>query len=220
MSTTETGRSPLAAIGLDEQRWAANRLAGLDATERRLYAHILRSFADGAPERLDAVDRSQPALRALVGRDLVGLDGSGRVAVAYPFSAAPTRHRVSLDDGHAYWAMCAVDALGIPDMLGRPAQITARDPDSEQPVTVDLEPGGPPRWTPAEAVVVAAASGSGCSSACACPHINLFASPVAAERYLARPELHGTILTIPEATAAGRRLFGDLLDRLQDTDAT
>lgn len=123
MSTAETGRSPLAAIGLDEQRWAANRLAGLDVAERRLYAHILRSFVDRNPETLDAVDPSRPG------------------------------------------------------------------------------------------------SGSGCSSACACPHINLFASPEAAERYLARPELHGTILTIPEATAAGRRLFGDLLDRLQETDA-
>jgi hypothetical protein len=46
------------------------------------------------------------------------------------------------------------------------------------------------------------------------PHINLFASKAAAERYLARPELRGTILTVPDATDAGRRLFGDLLERL------
>jgi hypothetical protein len=42
----------------------------------------------------------------------------------------------------------------------------------------------------------------------------LFASAAAAERYLATFEPHGTILDLQAATAAGRRLFGDLLDRL------
>jgi hypothetical protein len=46
------------------------------------------------------------------------------------------------------------------------------------------------------------------------PHINLFASTAAAERHLVASELYGTILDVPGAMEAGRRVFGDLLDHL------
>jgi len=36
----------------------------------------------------------------------------GQITVAYPFSAAPTRHRVRLGDRVDVYAMCAIDALG------------------------------------------------------------------------------------------------------------
>jgi hypothetical protein len=214
---TDATASTLAAIGVGEQRWAAHRIAGLAAAERRLYGQILHGFVDGrpvSPAELASGGGTDGPLRTLVGRDLVGLGADGEVAVAYPFSATPTRHRVRLSDGRAYWAMCAIDALGIPDLVERPAQIDAREPGSDRPISVRIAPDGTPSWTPAEAVVVAAASGAGCTSGCACPHINLFSCAADGERYLARPDLRGTILTVPEATAVGRRLFGDLLHRL------
>jgi hypothetical protein len=65
--------------------------------------------------------------------------------------------------------------------------------------------------------VVAASSGPGCTARCACPQINVFASTAAAERYLARAELRGLILTVPDATQAGRHVFGDVLERLAET---
>src|SRR5262249_58871257 len=44
---------------------------------------------------------------------------NGVVAVAYPFSGMPTRQQVELDGFPAVYAMCAIDALGIPAMAGR-----------------------------------------------------------------------------------------------------
>jgi hypothetical protein len=44
--------------------------------------------------------------------------GVGAVAVGYPFSRTPTRHRVQLAGTPPVWAMCAIDALGIPQMTG------------------------------------------------------------------------------------------------------
>jgi hypothetical protein len=200
---------------LGDDRWAADRLAGLGPAERALYASILRRFAEGRtpspapPTGIDAV------LRTLAQRDLIGLDGSGDITVAYPFSAQPTRHRVRLDDGRSYWAMCAIDALGIPFLLHERAEVEGREPGSGLPIRVAVDLAATtPRCTPADAVVLVARSGSGCASGCACPHINLFGSPDAAERYLARLELEGAILTVGDAADTGRRLFGGLLERL------
>jgi hypothetical protein len=48
--------------------------------------------------------------------------------------------------------------------------------------------------------------------------INLFASPDAGRRYLDANTLQGSILSIPEAATAGRWLFGDLLNSLDDAE--
>ena len=197
---------------IGENRWAHERVAGLGPRERRVHAAILRGFVvrPAAPRELAADER---ALASLVRRDLVQLGSDGGVAVAYPFSAGPTRQRVRVADGRGWWAMCAIDALAIPWLLWRPAEIHANEPGSDRAVTVTLDPAaGTVSCRPAEAVVVAARAGGGCVAACACPHINLFASRAAADRYLATPGLHGTTLTVGEAAAAARRLFGGLAE--------
>ncbi|MGH3546890.1 MAG: organomercurial lyase [Pseudonocardiaceae bacterium] len=61
--------------------------------------------------------------------------------MAYPFSAAPTRHRVRLATGVDTYAMCVIDALGIPPdrrRVTRPARLrpashptTGRQPGHE-----------------------------------------------------------------------------------------
>ncbi len=204
-------------------RWPANRLAGLGHPERLVYEAVLSGFTQGrvpsAQELVDLGGRGD-SLRTLVERDLVQLADDGEVALAYPFSARPTRHQVRLHDGRLYWAMCAVDALGIPFLVHESAEVESREPGADRTISVSVDPAAEaPRWSPADAAVVAASSGAGCSSARACPHINLFASREAARRYLDQPELDGTLLTVPEATHAGRRLFGDLLDRLAELAA-
>ena len=217
---TSSSAASLIETVIGEDRWATNRLAGLGAAERRVYAFILRRFADGempAPLDVARLEEDGLAMRTLVDRDLVGLGPGNEIALAYPFSAQPTRHRVRLADGRGYWAMCAIDALGIPYLVHQAVEINAREPASDRTIRVEIDPDVPRRrWTPAEAVVVAASSGSGCVSGCACPHINLFASKAAAERYLAAPQLRGAILTVSEAADVGQTLFGDLLERLAE----
>ena len=48
--------------------------------------------------------------------------------------------------------MCAIDALGIPAMLGTDAVITSSDPLTGEPVTVTFT-GGRASWDPPGAVV-------------------------------------------------------------------
>jgi hypothetical protein len=208
---SEPWMQALSAV-IGENRWAPARVAGLRRAERELYGSVVGSFLDGgAPDAWLQGRRAE--LGRLVDRDLLGLDHDGVVVVAYPFSARPTRHRVRTDDGRRYWAMCAIDAFGIAFLVRRRAEIDAREPGSERPVTVIVDPlAGTVSSHPPDATVVAARRGDGCVADCACPHINLFGSRADAERHLAAPELRGVLLTVAEAAAAGRALFGGLHD--------
>src|SRR5215831_684656 len=49
--------------------------------------------------------------------------GDREITHAYPFSNEPTSHRVQLANGPQVYAMCAIDALGMPFMLKKDAKI-------------------------------------------------------------------------------------------------
>lgn len=195
--------------------------AALPEALRRLHQAILGHFLEtgGPPGRpwLDETARSlgvaPDAARAeLAAADLVHLDGAGTVAAAYPFSGVPSGHRVRLADGPDVWAMCAIDALGIPQLAGRDGTITAADAHTGDPVRVDLA-GGAWRWSPPGALVLWAYASAGEHAAlCSCPHVNFVTSPGHAEAYLdSHPELTGHLIGQQAAVELARALFGPLL---------
>jgi Alkylmercury lyase len=159
----------------------------------------------------------QAALAALAAADLVHADpAAGRVRVAYPFSGTPTAHRVELTDSPAVFAMCALDALGVPQMARRTGRIRSADPISGQPITIQADQHGW-RWQPTTTVVLVgtATIGDACGSVadCCCPFINFHASPDAADAYRrAHPAMAAELLAQAEAVAAAGRIFGGLLN--------
>jgi hypothetical protein len=180
-------------------RSALNRVAHVSDAARVLHRRILLALASGAAPTHDDPD----GLAELEQRDLIGRDTvTGDVVVAYPFSARETPHVVQLaDDGTRVYAMCAIDALGIPAMLGREARISSRDPDTGEPIELDISPDGP---APASDVVVRVRTvGSGKSCDCLCPYVEFLARRPASE--------DATILALPAALALGRDIFGPLL---------
>ena len=199
------------------ERSFASRAAELSQPERAVYRRILQHVIASTEPPLDVLTAGQIA--PLIEADLIQTGDDDRLRVAYPFSAPPTRHRVTLQDGRIYHAMCAIDALGVPYMLGERGEVEAREPDADRIVRVTVDPDGEPVWKPKEAVALAAFGACTCLAQASCPHINLFASAEAASRYLDAPTLRGRVLSIAEATAAGRWLFGDLLDSLDAAEA-
>jgi hypothetical protein len=157
------------------------------------------------------------ALAALAAADLVHTDpATGTIAVAYPFSGRPTPYRVDLAGGPAVFAMCAVDALGIPQMLRRDGQISSVDPTSGQPITVEVHAGAW-RFQPATTVVLSGrtAAGDACvtSAEWCCPYINFHTDPQAADAYLrAHLGMTATLFSQAEAVEAAGQAFGGLLD--------
>lgn len=156
------------------------------------------------------------AMAELLAADAVVLDDTGAIVAAYPFSATPTLHRVEISGGPTVFAMCAVDALGMSAMLARPVAITAREPDSDRQVRVEVD-GGTAAFQPATAVVFAGTTGDWCCGPAAvrrCGTINFFTTAQAAESWAARhPEVSGQVIDQQQALAWGVREFAGLLGR-------
>jgi hypothetical protein len=211
----------LAAAEIPPSKLGPARRARLSEAERELYFWILRRFAsDGRPSSVElraAAERlgldGDSALRTLGREDLVHRGAGGEIAVAYPFSGRPTVHRVRFPSGHEVDAMCAIDALGIAPMFAEAIEIESRDPASGDEIRARVAPDGSVEWSPKSAVVVAGAIRSQDDACCGCcPVLNFFASAANAERWLAKhPEVHGNVISMGDAAAAGRAVFGDVL---------
>jgi hypothetical protein len=220
---------PQPAVGV-----TSDRLAAVSPTARAVHRAILRGFATTghAPNRTALTAAVPPGenpdalLTELHNRDVVRLDEHGRVRAAYPFSATPTTHVVTIEDGPTVYAMCAIDALGIADMLRTRTTIRSTDPGTGKPVQVNVH-NGQATWEPATAVVVTGAytsTGGGCpaedADACTAPAaerccgvMNIFTDPGSAHAWLAaHPHVSGTVLNQPQALRMGADIFGRLLD--------
>jgi NAD-dependent dihydropyrimidine dehydrogenase PreA subunit len=210
----------------DLTRFTSGSIAGrqqrLPGPLRDLHRAVLRRFLEtGAPPTVGWVRQAaaETGLDAAALDELAAADAvhavHGMVAVAYPFSGAPTPHRVELDGLPAVYAMCAIDALGLPAMARRDGTITSADPHDGTAITVTAR-GGAWSWNPATAVVVAARTAD-CGTACAsfenmCPNTVFHASAENARAYLAsHGDLDAQILDQDTAVECGRLNFGALL---------
>ncbi len=216
-----TVAAALAAAAIPPSKLRPARRARLSEAQRELHFWILRRFAtDGRPgsgslraaaERL-GLD-PEDALATLSREDLVHRGTDGEVTVAYPFSGRPTAHRVRFATGHEADAMCAIDALGIAPMFGQRIEVESRDQVSDEEIRARVAPDGVAEWWPESAVAVVGAIRSQADACCGCcPVLNFFASPANAERWLVEhPEVRGNVISVSEAAAAGRAIFGDVL---------
>ena len=211
----------LEAAAIPRSRCGTERTTRLGREERQLYHWILERFAQATPptaaqlsQKARALDLDpEPALATLASEDLIHTDDDGAVRVAYPFSARPRGHLVTIGGRVTVEAMCAIDALGIATMLGEPIEISSRDPLTGSEIRVHLRPDGGAGWEPETAVVLAGTRcASGPSYGGCCDVLNFFESTDTAERYLReRHAVAGIPISIPEAIDAGRAIFGQIL---------
>ena len=216
--------SALAAAEIPASKLGPSRRARLSDAERELYFWILHRFATrGRPSVTETRETAaqlglelEHALRTLAREDLVHRGSDGEIAVAYPFSGRASAHVVRFPKGHEAYAMCAIDALGIAPMFEQTIEVRSSDPSSGALFQAKLAPDGGATWVPQTAVVVAgvlerrADSCSGC-----CPVLNFFGSTESAERWLAEhPHVRGCVMTMEDAIASGRAVFGDVFEEI------
>jgi hypothetical protein len=202
-------------------RAGRGRVAPSERGLRAVHQAVLRSFVctGAAPDMSSLTRHARPfdvsqVLAELADGDFVCLDQAGQITAAYPFSAVPTRHRVRISGKATVFAMCAIDALGISAMVGRPVVIESADPSTSEAVTVKVDRPGS-RWDPATAVVYVGRAGGVCtgpSASVCCGHMNFFATRAAASAWAAsHPEISGGILSQTRALQTGIDIFGQLL---------
>ncbi|KAK4938775.1 hypothetical protein LTR66_015066, partial [Elasticomyces elasticus] len=148
---------PISALDSTLRRRRAPEKGGLRATQVAILSSLRESGNLPASDIMDdiAADSGKTGngiLSALQEHDYVRVDKYGKISVAYPFSIGPTRHRVELQNGVTVFAMCAIDALGIPPMVDSNATIyTSTNSGDEVCVTFRQQQV---RWDPREAVVL------------------------------------------------------------------
>jgi hypothetical protein len=110
--------------------------------------------------------------------------------------------------------MCAINALGIAQMLRASVLIRSEDASVGAPITVAVD-GSKAVWRPATTVVFAGRTAGECagpSAAICCEYMNFFTSHSTAEAWAsAHPEITGGILSQSRALEVGEQIFGQLL---------
>jgi hypothetical protein len=193
--------------------------AALTWPARQVHLAALTAFAQtghppgrGELERIARAGGADPAavMAELAEGDVIAFDQAGEIRAAYPFSPSPTPIRVTWEGGPVTYSMCAIDALGISAMLGRPVMITAIEPDTSRVITVHADRDRA-RWNPPRAVVFAGTTGGDCCHAAdrTCGYINFFTSAPAARTWAhANPAVTGTVLRQAQALRRGVAEFG------------
>ena len=214
----------LTAAGIPASKLGPARCARLTDSQRELYFWILRRFAaSGRTSSTETREKAarlglevEDALATLAREDLVHRGADGEITVAYPFSGPPTAHRVRFPDGHEAHAMCAIDALGIAPMFQQPVEIRSRDPLTGTAFQAKVAPDGAATWEPDTAVVVAGVLDQVGDACCGCcPVLNFFASEDSAQRWLREhPHVSGQLITVEDAIASGRAVFGDVFQEI------
>lgn len=139
--------------------------------------------------------------------------GDGAITHAYPFSNEPTSHRVRLAGGPEVFAMCAIDALGMPFMLRRDADIISLCAGCGTEVRVEVRGGHVTAYAPSDVTVWLGEMSEGCVAATdLCPDLNFFCSTACIDAWIsAHPGKLGERLDFEDAVSRGRHLFESLL---------
>jgi len=169
---------------------------------------IQAQFALASVEEADALVTELEA-RGCLHRNV----GDRGITHAYPFSTEPTPHRVYLAGGPQVYAMCAVDALGMPLMLKRDAEIHSCCRQCQDAVTVHIHHEEVTHRSPAGLVVWLPSVPGKCVAATdLCPSLNFFCSGAHLDQWRAAyPDTHGQTLTLEQALVGGRKTFAPLL---------
>jgi hypothetical protein len=110
------------------------------------------------------------------------------------------------------FAMCAIDALGMPFMLNTDAVITSTDPHTSQQIRVIITDQTATFHPPEAVVVFASTATTGPSVDTCCSTINFFATADSAQAWLNdNPAPMAKILNQHDALALGQRIFQPLL---------
>src|SRR4029077_17070172 len=140
-----------------------------------------------------------------VGSGILRVPESELIAVAWPLANVPTGITVTVQGGKPAFARCAVDAVGVAQMLRRQAVVEAesRDNGARLRVVVDGD-----KVTSAEPPGVVVVKGKGCDN------MSFYSSEQARPAWQQAQGGGGELFTLAEAVEGGAKIFGRLATSL------
>ncbi|MCI0485333.1 MAG: alkylmercury lyase family protein [Blastocatellia bacterium] len=218
-------------------RAMAEKLASLTPEEDSVRRFILNAYPElgRAPERREIesafpqytgeqIDRVCRRLHEL---DIIYISKESNekedflisIAGAYPFTDLRDDHSVKFqwqEEQRSVYAMCAIDALGIPFMLNADAEIRSSCGRCETAINLSVRDEAITAAEPPSAVVFVGLSCTGHAATSLCTALLFFCCEAHAEAWRgAHENPAGETLTLGESLALGKELFGN---RLQPSD--
>jgi Alkylmercury lyase len=216
----DEGEFTAALVGMAGE--LGRRQRALSQPQRQLHQRIVRYFAGTANAPSPADLRSWAdelgiklagALAELVALDLIECDADrALIHGAYPFTGHAAGYKAQIAGGAAVESYCALDSLGISAMLGTDVTVTSADPQTSEPVRVEVR-GLEANWQPSDAVVTMPSSldADGQAARACCPRVNFFARPANARMYQLEHGVELMVLTMDQAVRFAASTFGTLL---------
>jgi len=193
----------------------ASRWAGLSQASDMAHKRILTSFLEcGDPPGIEPFQTD--VLDDLSRRDLVHVR-DGKIALAYPFATDRTDFFVSVA-GVRIQTVCAIDALGVAAMAGRPAQVTCLCPVCRSPTHVSLSEDGltiKSASKPDARVWTGIQEVGACAADSQCKSMLLFCSPAHLDdwKHNQPADPRGFDLSLQQGAQLGAAIFGPFLQR-------
>jgi len=141
--------------------------------------------------------------------------GTQEIISVYPISLTPTEHQIILENKKKLFAMCAVDALGMPVMFNRKAKVVSQCEKCKREIAIEIRNDeiawiSHPKvmiWSPGRQIAPAAET--------CCPMVNFFCSKEHLQEWTKEnPGLIGKISEIEQAFPKIQqcwRLYGETL---------
>lgn len=141
--------------------------------------------------------------------------GTQEIVSIYPLSLKPTEHQILLENGKRLFAMCAVDALGMPIMFNRNIKVVSRCEKCKQEITIEIKNEeitgfSHPNimiWSPGRQIAPAAEN--------CCPSVDFFCCKKHLEEWIKEnPNLMGKISEIKQSFPRIKRcwkVYGEML---------
>jgi hypothetical protein len=120
--------------------------------------------------------------------------GTQEIASIYPLSLKPTEHQIILEDGTKLFAMCAVDALGMPMMFNRDVRIVSRCEECQQEMVFEVKNGEITHMSHQDATICSPKTQVYPAAETTCPLVNFFCSKKHADEWIEKnPKLASNI---------------------------
>ena len=151
------------------------------------------------PADADRLLDQMQACGELVGSGILRVPESELIAVAWPLANVPTGITVTVQGGKPAFARCAIDALGVAQMMRKQTAVEAEARDSGARLRVVVDGDKVASAEPPGIVVV---KGKGCDN------MSFFSSKQAAEAWQQANGGEGELFTLAEAVQRGAKIFG------------
>jgi hypothetical protein len=143
------------------------------------------------------LDRLQ-ACGEVVGGGILRAPQSELIAVAWPFANLPTGISVTAAGGKPAFARCAIDALGVSEILQKRTVVEAEARDNGAPIRIVVDIDKVVSADPPGVVVV---KGHGCDD------MSFFSSRDAAEAWRSEHDHDATLFSLADAVRRGAKIF-------------